>query len=217
MKTMKAILSGKGLPHRGEKGFTLVELLIVLAILAVLAAVVIPNVTGMLGKGQKQSYETDAKTIQSGVMAYIIDVRNGGDPADAGHYIPVVSTTGLGIKQTATDDTLYRFTLGASPTAFPNAYEVTRIESKGASGWTPVITFNVAVAAIQMGWLAEKQGDDPGPYLDKIPASAGSLNGATTTPGSYVWVVDYSGKVFAFYATDVVTSGYVAGYAETYP
>ncbi len=64
MKSVKTILSGK-LPKRGEKGFTLVELLIVLAILAVLAAVVIPSVTGMFGRGSEQALE-DRKSVVEG-------------------------------------------------------------------------------------------------------------------------------------------------------
>ena len=50
--------------HRGQGGFTLIELLVVIGILAILAAVVIFNITGVTNKGKNAAACTDVMTIQ---------------------------------------------------------------------------------------------------------------------------------------------------------
>lgn len=51
--------------NRESKGFTLVELLIVVAILGVLAAIVLPNITGLAGEGQTEAAKAELVTVQT--------------------------------------------------------------------------------------------------------------------------------------------------------
>ena len=50
---------------RGEKGFTLVELLIVFTLLGVLAAIMIPNISGLIGYGQTKAASAEQSIIQT--------------------------------------------------------------------------------------------------------------------------------------------------------
>ncbi len=55
--------------HRMEKGFTLVELLIVFTLLAVLAAIMIPNVAGFVQYGHTQSAAAEISVVQTAMDA----------------------------------------------------------------------------------------------------------------------------------------------------
>jgi prepilin-type N-terminal cleavage/methylation domain-containing protein len=56
--------------RRGQGGFTLIELLVVIAVLAILAGIVIFNVTGVADKGKTASCQTDVKSVQTAVDAF---------------------------------------------------------------------------------------------------------------------------------------------------
>ena len=58
---------------RAENGFTLIGLLVGVALLGVLAAIVVPNVTRFIGQGAAEAAETELRNIQSAVITMMDD------------------------------------------------------------------------------------------------------------------------------------------------
>ena len=58
---------------RNQKGFTLIELMIVIAIIGILAAIAIPQFTGYKAKGYNAASKSDLKTAYTVAQAYFID------------------------------------------------------------------------------------------------------------------------------------------------
>lgn len=70
--------------NKQDKGFTLVELLIVIVILGILATVTVFAVRGITQRGEESACGTDQKTLQTAVEAYFAQ--------EGGSTIPATGT-----------------------------------------------------------------------------------------------------------------------------
>ncbi len=77
----------RGKMMKGEKGFTLIEMLVVIGIIIALAAVIIPLVLQFAGKGEEGARSAEFDSVQTGIDAmmadlFIFELKAGGSEID---------------------------------------------------------------------------------------------------------------------------------------
>jgi prepilin-type N-terminal cleavage/methylation domain-containing protein len=207
------------LKMRDEGGFTLVELLLVIFILGILSSMVIINVVGLMGRGEKEAYETDEKTIQTAVSAFYADVHA---YSSVGGWNQAGNHTSFHNYPTASGrySSLY---LGESVTL--NGHTVRVVWSAPD---TPANTTEIEAAAIWMGLLTNGPGEgtnppdkdtsaplagEHGPYLNPLPRSCSPSNSSKGS-GTITWIVGDYGRVYGVFESDGV---WYAGFGGRYP
>jgi prepilin-type N-terminal cleavage/methylation domain-containing protein len=81
--------------NRRAKGFTLPEVLATLAIIAVLAAVVIPTIAGQIQKADPQRLGNDAMALRGGIEQFLADSRR--YPSSFGNLTTLITTAQTGL------------------------------------------------------------------------------------------------------------------------
>ncbi len=57
----------------GQKGFTLIEMIVVVGIIAVLAAVIVPNIGKFIGSGEQGAKNAEFESVQTAMNAMMAD------------------------------------------------------------------------------------------------------------------------------------------------
>ncbi len=230
--------------RKRERGFTLIELLIVIAILGVLAAVVVPNVMGLFGRGGSQAFGSDLQTIQTSVATFYGDVHQGVDQngagladntwadtdGDTGHWFPTANATTSDVTEatgvSAPDgDALLLYVDADGDATYDAGEEAAAADIDAAAIWMGLLVNPAAsgtVAGSTDRSTAAPLSDEESMYLTEFPRScsyssvAGVGNGNPNQPGgTYTWIVGKNGKVYGAYLHS--NGNWYSGFSGNYP
>jgi type IV pilus assembly protein PilA len=165
------------------KGFTLVELIVVIAIIGVLAAILVPNMMGYISKSKLSSANTAAKNVNTALTTYVADKSSMGED--------VLSGTGAEITATAQTLDLTGTNASASLTGAQAAIQ-TALSGNSNMGYVAygTTTFGTAANTVWCQWAdSNSAGAASAGVWGQYPnaqADYSTFKGSTATFGTFV-------------------------------
>ena len=186
---MKALINTIAKILKGQRGFTLVEMVTVVAIMGVMAAVAVPMVNSQLGKARDKSYLQDKAMIQTAVDSFFTaadNVRHQGQ-----RQFPI-----LGSTLSSGSDLTSLLTRDTDLTAF--------VTASGTSAFLATVPLN-PLRGIAGGEPKWRDGDADGQRQSEESlnnAIAAATNDVANGGGWYVDDVSFQASAFAVDSRD---------------
>lgn len=204
-----------------QRGFTLIEMVLVIAIMGILAAIAVPGIRWYLNRGSSGALEADQELLQQAVDAFRSDRHKGpngsnlwGQVTPAQRLYPtqngLVADLELGTATDPefTDRSNLKVHVYAAGSSFGIAATGTNITTGAV--WLGLLVNEPVAAGAENDkpGLAHPLADEKGQYLLEFPESASetntdidttadNLNGKTN--GSYTWIILHNGRVVPAY------------------